>query len=59
MASRGRGGGDTEARGGPASTSGATMGTTRNRTELFFKYRRQAHGLMADLAAAPGTTDQG
>lgn len=34
----------TTARGGIASTSGVapSLGTTRNRTELFLKYRRQA-----------------
>ena len=34
----------TTARGGVASTSGLppSLGTTRNRTELFLKYRRQA-----------------
>lgn len=34
----------TTARGGIASTSsaGPSLGTTRNRTELFLKYRRQA-----------------
>ncbi len=37
---------EVEARGGTASTSGAAapLGTTRNRTELFLKYRRQARG---------------
>lgn len=55
---------EVEARGGGASTSGssagggAPLGTTRNRTDLFLKYRRQARGSTRPLtppgAIAPG-----
>lgn len=46
---------EVDARGGGASTSsggGAPLGTTRNRTELFLKYRRQARGSSRPLAPA-------
>ncbi len=47
---------EVEARGGGgASTSGgggAPLGTTRNRTDLFLKYRRQARGGSRPLALA-------
>lgn len=37
---------EVDARGGGASSASgaAPLGTTRNRTELFLKYRRQARG---------------
>ncbi len=46
----------TTARGGVASTSGVapSLGTTRNRTELFLKYRRQARAADRPLNGAPG-----
>lgn len=45
---------EVDARGGGPSTSGsgAPLGTTRNRTELFLKYRRQARGSSRPLAPA-------
>ncbi|KAL4422633.1 hypothetical protein ABPG75_008830 [Micractinium tetrahymenae] len=53
---------EVDARGGGPSTSGggsgAPLGTTRNRTDLFLKYRRQARGSSRPLAppgsGAPG-----
>lgn len=51
---------EVDARGGGASTSGSggngPLGTSRNRTDLFLKYRRQARGGSRPLAA-PGTTN--
>lgn len=49
----------TDTKGGSASTSGTpqNLGTTRNRTELFLKYRRQALGSRRAFPDAPGTKD--
>jgi hypothetical protein len=46
------------ARGGIASTSsaGPSLGTTRNRTELFQKYRRLARAADRPFNAAPGSS---
>lgn len=44
---------EVEARGGGGTSSsggGAPLGTTRNRTDLFLKYRRQARGGSRPLA---------
>lgn len=35
------------------------LGTSRNRSELFFKYRRQARGAERPFMAAPGTDEAG
>ncbi|GAB4819932.1 hypothetical protein N2152v2_006978 [Parachlorella kessleri] len=50
---------DGDIRGGlPSSSSGmGTIGTTRNRTDVFLKYRRQARGSSKPLVAAPGTAN--
>jgi hypothetical protein len=47
---------EVDARGGGPSTSGsgAPLGTTRNRTELFLKYRRQARGSSRPLTPPGG-----
>lgn len=50
---------ELEARGGAAGPSGAggsgaPLGTTRNRTELFLKYRRQARGTSRPLTPPGG-----
>ena len=57
MASRKGGLAPAEGRGGQASTSGLgpSLGTTRNRSEVFFKYRRQVRGVSAGDAHLPGT----
>jgi hypothetical protein len=36
-----------------------SLGTSRNRSELFFKYRRQARGAERPFTAAPGTDEAG
>lgn len=47
---------DMDARSAPSGSSGVgTIGTTRNRTDLFLKYRHQARGSSKPLAAAAGT----
>jgi hypothetical protein len=48
---------ELEGRGGPSGSSMGTIGTTRNRTDLFLKYRRQARGSSKPLAPPGGATN--
>lgn len=49
---------EADGRAAPSTSGMGTIGTTRNRTDLFLKYRRQARGGSKPLAP-PGTVDTG